>query len=222
MAKIIQTWRDPYDMGFNTTKPSKITIEPGVTILVGCNGAGKTTLMHNIKDQLRKEKTSYMEFNNLIDGNHTAMDFATRRGDIAMTATMMTSSEGENILHSLTPIICQSAKFIKTGKSSLAKNELFESNIPTNERWFFFDAIDSGCSIDNIIELKRLFELMKETAKENDVDLYIIVSANSYEMAHDMNCFDIIAGKYISFTDYNDYKQFILNTRKKKDKRYEK
>lgn len=38
----INTWRDPYDAGFTTTKPKQVSFQPGLTVLVGCNGAGKT------------------------------------------------------------------------------------------------------------------------------------------------------------------------------------
>ena len=58
---------------------------------------------------------------------------------------------------------------------------------------------------------------MISDAKKTNKDLYIIVSANSYEMANNENCFDVMEGKYINFTDYNDYKKFIINSRKKKD-----
>lgn len=51
----IKTWRDPYDAGFSTTRPKEISINEGLTVLVGCNGAGKTTLLMNIKDQCRTD-----------------------------------------------------------------------------------------------------------------------------------------------------------------------
>ena len=36
-------------------KKRTITINDGVTVLVGCNGIGKTSLLHYIKNQLKKE-----------------------------------------------------------------------------------------------------------------------------------------------------------------------
>ena len=61
---------------------------------------------------------------------------------------------------------------------------------------------------------------MLEDAKTFGVQLYIIVSANSYELASNENCFDIINGEYVAFNSYEDYKQFILDSRKLKDERY--
>jgi len=57
MNRIINTWRDPYGEGFTPTRPRKIEIQPGLTVLVGCNGAGKTTLLDNIEEQLKEKKS---------------------------------------------------------------------------------------------------------------------------------------------------------------------
>ena len=51
-----KVWRDPYDEGFNTTTAREITLNEGLTVLVGCNGAGKSTLIHNIRDDAHKKK----------------------------------------------------------------------------------------------------------------------------------------------------------------------
>ena len=48
---------------------------------------------------------------------------------------------------------------------------------------------------------------------------YIVVSANEYEMANNENCLDVCKGKYIKFKDYDEYKEFILESRKIKDSR---
>lgn len=41
--------KDPCDIGCNIYKRSKITLNTGITILVGCNGIGKTTLIRALK-----------------------------------------------------------------------------------------------------------------------------------------------------------------------------
>ena len=84
--------------------------------------------------------------------------------------------------------------------------------------WIFFDAIDSGLSVDNVVDVKEC--LFKTIFDDNpNTDVYIIVSANEYELARDESCFDVYNGKYIKFKDYEDYRNFILKTRKIKDKR---
>ena len=119
----------------------------------------------------------------------------------------------------------QFRNFIATGKFknkidfSFLRNK--EEELPmSNERWLFFDATDSGLSIDAVNELKSLFNVMIKNAEENGIDLYIIISANEYELAREENCFNVSYGTYIKFKDYEDYRSFILKTREIKNKRY--
>ena len=230
IEKDIKTWRNPYDNGFSTTRLKNITIKSGVTILVGCNGAGKTTLIKNITEQLKKENTPYCIFDNLHSGGKKSVSEMMYNNNIEKVALMFSSSEGENIDNNICNILEKARYFIETGDSNIYETNKFlnffrninqdEESMTSNERWFLFDAIDSGYSIDNIVDLKETFNLMISDAKKMNKDLYIIVSANSYEMANNENCFDVMSGKYIRFKDYNDYKKFIIKSRKKKEKRY--
>lgn len=231
IEKDIKTWRNPYDYGFSTTRLKNITIKSGVTILVGCNGAGKTTLIKNITEQLKKENTPYYVFDNLYSGGKKSISKMIDSNNIEKVALMLSSSEGENITNNICDILEKARCFIKTGDSDVYKtnkilkflkniNQDEEEPIISNERWFLFDAIDSGYSIDNIVEFKEILNLMILDSKKMNKDLYIIISANSYEMANNENCFDVMSGKYIRFKDYNEYKKFIIKTRKRKEKRY--
>ena len=230
IEKNIETWRNPYDNGFSITRLKNITIKSGLTVLVGCNGAGKTTLIKNIAEQLKKENIPYYVFDNLSSGDKKSVSKMMYNNNIEKAALMLSSSEGENINNNICDILEKARYFIETGDSDVYEtNELKkifkntnqdEKLITSNERWFLFDAIDSGYSIDNIIELKELFNLMISDSKKINKDLYIVVSANSYEMANNENCFDVMSGKYIRFKDYNEYKKFIIKSRKRKEKRY--
>lgn len=211
--RTFKTFRDPFGVGFNTTKPKQIEIKDGLTVLVGCNGAGKTTLLTNIEDELKKANIPVFQYSEHFDGRHMK-DKAVAKGDMSFVATSVCSSEGENINLNLCKVISQLREFIKEGTFNRSEE------VTSTERWILFDAIDSGYSIDNIIELKAIFNLMLEDAKTFGVQLYIIVSANSYELASNENCFDIINGEYVAFNSYEDYKQFILDSRKLKDERY--
>ncbi len=211
--RTFKTFRDPFGVGFNTTKPKQIEIKDGLTVLVGCNGAGKTTLLTNMEDELKKANIPVFQYSEHFDGRHMK-DKAAAKGDMSFVATSVCSSEGENINLNLCKVISQLREFIKEGTFNRSEE------VTSTERWILFDAIDSGYSIDNIIELKAIFNLMLEDAKTFGVQLYIIVSANSYELASNENCFDIINGEYVAFNSYEDYKQFILDSRKLKDERY--
>lgn len=230
IEKNIETWRNPYDNGFSITRLKNITIKSGLTVLVGCNGAGKTTLIKNITEQLKKENTPYYVFDNLYSGGKKSISKMVDSNNIEKAALMLSSSEGENIANNICDILEKARCFIKTGDSDVYKtNKILkflkninqdEEPIILNERWFLFDAIDSGYSIDNIVEFKEILNLMILDSKKMNKDLYIIISANSYEMANNENCFDVMSGKYIRFKDYNEYKKFIIKTRKRKEKRY--
>lgn len=205
MSRTFKINKNPYD-DIAIYKKATITLEPGVTVLVGCNGSGKTTLLHTIKEKLEREGTPVLSYNNLSDGGDFAKSKAGYHGNMELMATLMCSSEGEQIYINIGQLASQIGRFART-----------EQGAP--ELWFLFDAVDSGLSVDNIEELKTvLFNLIIKDSPKSDV--YIIVSANEYEMCRGENCFDVINGKYVRFNDYEEYRDFILNTRKQKDKRY--
>lgn len=228
MSRIIKTWRDPYDAGFSTCRKKQIEIQQGLTVLVGCNGSGKTTLLHNIKSELKKEDIPVFYYDNEKDGGNNSISESIFYGNLSFTATALCSSEGENISLNLSKIASKLRKFVETGDNgdrfnalakTLALKDDNEENNVLNERWILLDAMDSGYSIDNVIEMKDFFDLVIKDAKEFDIELYIMISSNEYELAHESKCFDVMEGKYIQFASYEDYKKFILRTREKKDKR---
>lgn len=233
MSRKIKLGKDPYDYGFDLYKKRSVTIKSGLTVLVGCNGSGKSTFLNCIKDTLKKEDILYMEFNNLRDGGYYAKGESLRMGDLSFLASQASGSEGENITLNIARFSGNICEFIKTGtyrtdknmfvkifrRAANEKTEEENEKEPSNERWFLFDAIDSGLSIDNVIELKEY--LFKQIFDNSDgKEVYIVVSANEYEMANGEQCFDVMEGKYITFKNYDEYKQMILNSRTKKEERY--
>lgn len=231
MSRSFKLEKDYYGEGYSLYKKKNITIEDGVTVLVGCNGIGKTTLLHQIKDQLKKSNIPVMSFDNLKDGGSRAITAASFYNDFNFMATAMASSEGENIVMNIGNLASNLRQFIKTGETnnrsdrlanSLAKamwgDKTEEKEVP-KERWLLLDAVDSGLSVDNIVDIKEyLFKTIFED--KGDVDVYIVVSANEYEMARGEKCFDVYNGKYVSIKSYERYRNFVLKTREIKDKRY--
>lgn len=205
MGRDFQLHKDYYDTGFNLYRSNNVIINEGVTILVGCNGSGKTTLLNNIKQQLEKEDVPVIMFDNLREGGREAHSNAMFSGDIAFVATSLMSSEGENICMNL-------GKFAEKLGAFIRKNET------SSEIWVLLDAIDSGLSIDNVVDSLGLFDFVIKRNREKDI--YFVVSANEYELTRGRNCFDVYNGKYITFSDYEEYRGFILNSRKVKDARY--
>lgn len=229
--KEIKTWRDPYDRGFSTCRARKIEIQPGITVLVGCNGSGKSTLIENIADVLRHDHIPTVHYNNLHDGGSNTVGNFYCDKEMSLMAAAWSSSEGEQISLNLAHLSSKLKNFIQTGeyyknKISRSLNKLFtdddkEKPVVPNERWILLDAVDSGFSIDNVIDLKNLLQLVIDDGTAAGMEMYIIIAANEYELVHEMNCMDATTGKYIRFAGYDDFKQFIINSRKKKDARYE-
>ena len=176
--------------------------------LIGANGAGKSTLLKQLYGIVQKENIPCVMFDNLKDGGSNARSKAGFYGDITFLATSMCSSEGENIA-------------LNMGNFAKMIGSMSRNNPNDNEYWIFADAVDSGFSIDNVVELKdELFKLILDIHKDKEV--YIVITANAYEMARGEQCFDVINGKYVSIKSYEKYRSVILKSRDKKDARYKK
>ena len=206
--------KDPNDLGFNIYKKGRITIREGLTILVGPNGMGKTTLINNLKYKLDKMDIPTYKYDNQHDGGNTAMQRALNRNMIDVLASMAMSSEGEKILVNMQTIAKEMGSFVRKNINDCIMNN--------KELWIFVDALDSGFSIDNIIDVKEyLFKTIIKDCKSKEVPVYIICSANSYEMCNGEYCFDIYNGNYVTFNNYEEYKGFILAQKDIKDHRYD-
>ena len=223
--------RDYYDEGYNLYKKKTIEIKSGVTVLIGCNGIGKTTLLHQIKNSLKKDKIPYIEYDNLAKGGGYARERAGFLGDFEFLATAMQSSEGENIVMNMGKLARDIGDFVRNGRTAeeermhrmarafqKARGEDAEEAKIIKERWILLDAVDSGLSVDNIVDIKEY--LFKTILEHNDGnEIYIVISANEYEMAREEKCFDVYNGKYVTFNNYEEYRDFILQSKEWKNQR---
>lgn len=208
MGRKFKIDNDAYGEGIKMYNKATIELVPGITVLIGCNGAGKSTLLKQLYGIVQKENIPCVMFDNLKDGGSNARSKAGFYGDITFLATSMCSSEGENIA-------------LNMGNFAKMIGSMFRNNPNDNEYWIFADAVDSGFSIDNVVELKdKLFKLILDIHKDKEV--YIVITANAYEMARGEQCFDVINGKYVSIKSYEKYRSVILKSRDKKDARYKK
>ena len=208
MSHTFQIDQCPYNAGEKIYTKKEVTFEPGVTVLVGCNGSGKSTLIRTLYEKLKRDKVPTLRFDNLHEGGSYARGAAFFRGDYEWGATSFCSSEGENIL-------------LNMGKYARQIGTLCRKATAGQEIWLFFDAVDSGLSVDGVVELKEdLFALVME--HNPDKEVYIVIAANEYELARGERCLDVASLSNVEFPDYEAYRKFILASRKKKDKRYEK
>ena len=234
MGKKFQLERDYYDGGFNLYKKKTIEIKPGVTVLVGCNGIGKSTVLKQMRNKLKKDNIPHVMFDNLKDGGDHAVSEAGFLGNFGFMATAIQSSEGENIVMNMGQLAARLGQFVKEGEdpkekkytklartmAALDGEEVEEPEIP-NERWILLDAVDSGLSVDNIVDLKeQLFKTILEYNYGNEI--YIVISANEYEMARGEKCFDVYNGKYVKLNDYEEYRNLVLQSKEWKWQRSEK
>lgn len=221
-------FKDYYEEGESLYRKEAITIKPGVTVLVGCNGIGKTTLLHQLRDRLKKQKIPYVEYDNLYEGGKESISEAAFYENFQFITTAMQSSEGENIILNMNKLASELGQFVKTGipKEKNPFVKAFKSLNDTEdkkqeafpERWILLDAVDSGLSVDNIVDVKeQLFKTILEYSFGNEI--YIVVSANEYEMARGEQCFDVYNGEYVTFENYEEYRNMILESRKWKNER---
>ena len=234
MSRKIQLVKNYYDEGTNLYKKKTIEIKSGVTVLVGCNGIGKTTLLHQIRDNLKKNSIHYVMFDNLHDGGSNSISEASFYGDFGFMATAIQSSEGENIVMNMGKLAARLGDFVRDGEDSKEKKytklarsmaQMTGEEVPEEpeipkERWILLDAVDSGLSVDNIVDLKEyLFKTILEHNYGNKI--YIVVSANEYEMARGEQCFDVCNGEYVKLNDYEEYRNLVLQSKEWKYQRSE-
>lgn len=223
--------KDYHNNGVKLYKKGKITFTPGVTVLVGCNGIGKTTMLKQIEQSLKNDEIPCIMFNNLTEGGHNAISEASFNSNFGFMAAAIQSSEGENIVMNIENLAARLGHFVKEGDDpkkckhkeiiktlSKMRGEVIEEKEILKERWVLLDAVDSGLSVDNIVDLKeQLFNTMLKYNFGNDI--YIIISANEYEMARGEQCFDVYNGKYVKIKDYEEYRDFVLKSKEWKNAR---
>ena len=206
MSRTFNIETKPYD--FKLYLRRQITINKGLTVLTGCNGAGKSTLLNMVEQRLDESNIPVYHFDNYHDGGAKAASTALFYGNTSLAAGLFMSSEGERIAQNLNQVSYNIGNFIRSHQDA-------------SEVWILMDAVDSGYSIDNIEELKQeLFSAILEDCRHRNINIYIVVSTNSYEMASGEQCLDIWTGNYRTFKNYEDYKCYIKQSRDRKNKRY--
>ena len=232
--RVFKIETNPYDEEIKMYKKANIKIKDGVTVLVGCNGCGKTTFLREIEKKLKKQNIPVFAFDNLSQGGANARKMAGENHDFRFLASAMASSEGENIVLNISNKAQEIGSFIRN-KGERKEDQKYKKLMKTivsvcreesanagteeikedpKEYWILLDAIDSGLSIDNVIDIKKyLFDTIVEDAKKNDFTVFIVVSANEYEMCVGEKCFNIQDGKYEDISSYEDFKSVVLRTR---------
>lgn len=226
----------------NIFKNSEIVFKEGLNILIGPNGSGKTTTLHILEDALKKEikeelkerenknnssetefayhfkdiqtklkgkyETKYLFFNHVTTDSIQSLKPEWLNSDnYEWIATSMCSSEGQNVLLAFQYFL-QEISYAISICSKIENSKLF----------VLIDDVDSRISIDVQIELIKLFEeVIIPDAKKRNVELYIILSTNTYEFVRNngfvnKQCLDVYTGEEKCFKTYEDYRKYILDT----------
>ena len=203
--------RDCYEEGDYLFSKDSFEIFPNkITVLVGCNGSGKSTLLQMIKRQCEKSNITCQSFDNISDGGTHSRSADAFHEDFASLASKMCSSEGEELSINIGQFLGRVGRTVRT--------------LQTGDKLFvLLDASDSGASIDRIQELKNVFnELVISDANKSGVELYVVISANDYEMCIDEDCVLVTSLEHVTYKTYAAYKKDVLKTKKFVDKRYQK
>lgn len=215
-----------------------VTIQPGITILVGCNGSGKSTLLRHIKRILEQEdidyrrhgknpKTLLISYDEEHDGRTMSRDRYGEHSDFVNLSRSLLSSEGENIVNNIGNQVIKTLSFFgayREGKVYYNGPEPTKKLFDSAERVVvLLDGIDSGLSLDVIEEVNDLFKMIVKDYQETlpNIPLYIIATSNTYEMTKGNTCINCRSMATIKFPTYDSYHMFILRSRKTKDRRLE-
>lgn len=206
MSRRFKIEKDYNTEGEYMYKKMHVTFEPGLTVLIGCNGCGKSSLIRQVQHIVRHDlKLPCISYDNVHEGGAASINKAMFKGDMGFVSLGFISSEGEQIALNLQQIAMQIGS-------------MFKKYTDEKEFWIFLDGIDSGLSIDAIEDLKRgLFDTIFNTYPDKEV--YIIASANEYELARGEQCFDTVECRYVNIKSYTRYRNIILKSREYKDNR---
>jgi len=191
----------------NMYQNKKIKLKPGITILVGCNGSGKSTFIKQLENFCDGESITILSKN--LEGCES--DLKSRysyHNQFDKLANIMSSSEGEILYMGIGEIM------------SLIGHTVSKLSLSDKKFVICIDASDSGSSIDNLIEMRYMLHLILDDLTSKNIKAYIVVSTNAYELANGEECFSVNEGKYMTFNDYEDYKQYIVKTSEWKTNRY--
>ena len=74
MNRAFKIEKEPYEEGQKIFEYSKLTIDEGINIFVGCNRSGKSTLLNTIKYDLETNHIPVIEYDNLHGGSSSRQD----------------------------------------------------------------------------------------------------------------------------------------------------
>lgn len=214
MFKFVLSTTNPHAADKPLYTRKTFTFEPGINVLTGCNGSGKSTLIDNIKYYLRENENNYIYFDRVAECRDLK-ERCFRSGKPEFMFRAMCSSEGEYNTLAFEAILYQINQYVNSIGDCI------------ENKFILIDAFDSGLSIDMIRDIMALIKdafipeanACFEKANHPENNLYIIIAANNFETVRNQRCIDVRTAAIKQFTSYEEYEEYVFETRKRKNKR---
>lgn len=229
--KVTDLERCPYEKGDILFLKGSVEIPEGLTVITGCNGSGKSTLLYDIEEKFKGNDDWYIiSYREKEDGRGNSMSSYLFMGDYRSIASVFSASEGEAVFRNYANKVYHEIATFRDTKiisrhpeeNALLRYKYIRMDKAKN-LLVILDGIDSGVSLDMTLDIKNFLHTILEDLHTRipEVPIYILVSSNSWEFCEGERCLDARSLKFKEFSSYEEYRKYILDSRKKKDHRLE-
>ena len=229
--KVTDLERCPYEKGDILFLKGSVEIPEGLTVITGCNGSGKSTLLYDIEEKFKGNDDWYIiSYREKEDGRGNSMSSYLFMGDYRSIASVFSASEGEAVFRNYANKVYHEIATFRDTKiisrhpeeNALLRYKYIRMDKAKN-LLVILDGIDSGVSLDMTLDIKNFLHTILEDLRTRipKVPVYILVSSNSWEFCEGERCLDARSLKFKEFSSYEEYRKYILDSRKKKDHRLE-
>lgn len=171
-----------------------------LTVIVGCNGYGKTSYISGLETHLKNKKIQYVKWSDNDNGRTNGMNQFLWSGDNEGLASMALHSEGQAMM----------ASFGRTCIRECGRKVRMAKDSDIKELFIIVDQIDSGLDVHMINYVKNVFkDTIIPDMQKHGITVYVVITANSYEVAKGEYCFDPVQRKAIIFNRYSEYYDYI-------------
>lgn len=212
----------PFDDNRKLFPKTSFTLQDNsVTCFVGCNGSGKSTLIQEIKTNLQEgEAIDLTAKLNLFNDIFESKKSDSKDMYISYTKESgFTTTEQDSIASSMTQMISSTGEWIidRLGRAAALIGQAVRKGGEDGRSLFILlDDCDAGTSIDVIGDIVNFINAVRKDCEQQGITYYICISTNAYELCRGFTCIDVSTFKELQFTTYEEYKKFVLASRKRK------
>lgn len=172
-----------------------------LSVLVGRNGYGKTSFIRSLERYGEEHGFRVLAWNDNDDGRGEARKRFLSVGDIESLAMVSFHSEGQTLLNAFSVLFVDRAgRLARTAKKG-------------DKLLLLADQVDSGLDICRIDDIKDFLKnVMIPDMVSKGLEVYCVLTANSFEMAVGEDCVDPRTGKHMVFNDLDSYRDYIART----------